>query len=123
MDVQTTIAALREIRRDTTDVITRAALHSLEKNLAPDDADAYQIDILGFDTVLSYLSKTNPEALDLILDPVFDTISDGLNLSRRARCRGIPILKVSAPAHIKARYPKVSHVNAYPTHLLAEYFG
>jgi hypothetical protein len=117
------IATIRNIRRKCVDTPTIYRLLNLEIDAAPAQPEDYTTDVLGFDTVLSYLAKTNPEALALISDPIHETVIDGKRLAESARKRGLPIIKVAAPAHIKARYPKIAYVNAYPVHLLAEHLG
>lgn len=126
-------AELREIRRSITRtpgerIMTRYAtikwLQNLERDVASTTDDAYQgTEIVGYDTVLGYLSKYDPVVMDLTLDPVFDTVADGKALAQKCRARGATILRVAACKHIKQRYPKVTHVNAYPINLLAEHYG
>lgn len=133
MNAQDTTASIRNIRRVLADHVSGKrpaspsmiirAMENLERDLAPDTAESYEIGIVGFDTILSYLSKEDRFTLDMMDDVVFNTIEDGKALSKSARARGLPILKVSAPAAITTRFPKVTHVNAYPTHLLADHFG
>ncbi|TMV08680.1 hypothetical protein FGK63_06040 [Ruegeria sediminis] len=109
MNAQDTISRVRSIRTamhyGMSIGLVQNQLFALERELAPTQKPDFEIGIEGFDTVLSYLSKTNPEALDLIHDPIHDTVKDGKTLAVRARCRGLPVLRVEAPAHIKTRYP------------------
>lgn len=101
----------------------RGMLDRLERDIAPDTPAAYACPVEGFDTVLSYLSKHDQIILELAHDPVRDFIVDGKNLAKCARNRGLPVLRVAAPEAVSVRYRRVTHVNAYPTHLLAEYFA
>ena len=103
---------------------TQIALAVLEHDLAGTETEDFNAcPVEGFDTILSYLSRTNPEAFDLIDEPVHGTITDGLAVSKIARARGLPVLRVTAPPHMQRRFPKAKTVNAYPTHLLVELYG
>lgn len=131
MDATEIIAELRAIR--TTALLTLPygasplpmlrQIENLEVEIAGTDAEDFTCDVVGFDTVLSYLAKTNPEVLDLMPNPVHDTIRDGMIIAAKARARRLPVVKVAACEHMKRRFPKARYVNAYPTHLLVEYFG
>lgn len=101
----------------------RNSLVALERNLPKDSPQDYHLGIEGFDTVMSYIAREEPTLMELALDPVRDHIADGKRIAHVARCRRLPVLKVEAPAPIKQRYGKIKTVNAYPTHLLAEYFS
>ena len=101
----------------------RNSLLVLERNLPRDKPEDYHLGIEGFDTVMSYIAREEPTLMKLALDPVRDHIADGKRIAHVARCRRLPVLKVDAPAPIKQRYSKIKTVNAYPTHLLAEYFS
>lgn len=99
------------------------ALLALEKNIAPDDVDDFcSIDAPQYDTVLGFLAKNDPICLDLMNDPIHDTVIDGRTLSNMSRKRGLPVIKVAAPVHITSRYPKVTHLNAYDVTILADHF-
>ena len=128
MNAEIAIDRIRNVRRNLLTgahpLDADAALAALEHDLAgtkTEDFNACPVE--GFDTILSYLSRTNPEAFDLIDEPVHGTISDGLRIAQYARSRGLPVLRVAAPPHMKRRFPKAKTVNAYPTHLLVEVFG
>ena len=127
MHAEIAIDRIRNIRRNLIGAhpqATDAALAALEHDLAgtkTEDFNACPVE--GFDTILSYLSRTNPEAFSLIDEPVHGTICDGLFVSKCARSRGLPVLRVAAPPHMQRRFPKAKTVNAYPTHLLVEIFG
>ncbi|MER8418759.1 hypothetical protein [Mesorhizobium sp. M1329] len=75
----------------------------------------------GYDTVLNYLARTNPEALDLMGDPVADTQRDGFWLKHQASRRDLQITSVEAPAPLKE--VGIEMVNAYPIELLRERLG
>lgn len=128
MDAMNIIDHLRGIRNDITfggcAYKTSAKIAALEHEIAgtaQEDFNACPVE--GFDTILSYLSRTNPEAFDLIDQPVHGTIRDGVFATKYAHTRGYPVLRVTAPPHMKRRFPKATHVNAYPTHMLVEIFG
>lgn len=70
----------------------------------------------GYDTVLGYLVKHNPEALALIQDPAVDTQRDGFWLTRRTRLYGKEPAKVTAPTVLRSQ--GIETVNAYPVELL-----
>jgi hypothetical protein len=70
----------------------------------------------GYDTVLGYLVKRNPEALELIEDPAEDTKRDGFKLCHMAGQRGCRVVKVAAPPILQER--GITEVNAYPISLL-----
>ncbi|WP_422049749.1 hypothetical protein [Shimia sp.] len=124
MDATNIIARLRDAQRGGfMDHVTAAKLRNLEIELAGTEQEDFTCDIMGYDTVLSYLAKTNPEALELMVNPVHETISVGIDLSKRLHSRGVPIIKVAACEHMKRRFPKARYVNAYPTNELAAYFA
>ena len=127
MNATEIISELRAIRRELLagEIVPTLAIKMLrlEDEIAGRENDDFSCDVLGYDTILSYIAKTNPEAMELIDDPVHGTVCDGLAVSNYLRERGVPILKVAPCAHIKRRYPKVEYVNAYPTSELAAYFG
>lgn len=124
MDATNIIDRLRDAQRHGfMDRVTAAKLRNLEIDLAGTDQESFTCDVLGYDTILSYLAKTNPEALDLMVNPVHETIIDGIRLSKRLHTRGISTIKVAACEHMKRRFPKAKYVNAYPTNELADYFG
>ncbi|MER8385279.1 hypothetical protein NKH14_07105 [Mesorhizobium sp. M1380] len=75
----------------------------------------------GYDTVLSYFARTNPEALDLMGDPIADTQRDGFWLTHQASRRDIQVISVEAPAPLKEI--GIEKVNAYPLELLRERLG
>lgn len=99
-------------------------LDDLEHDLAGTEQEDFDgCPVEGYDTILSYLSRNHPEAFELIDEPVHGTITDGLFVSRKARKRGVPVLRVTAPKHMQRRFPKAKTVNAYPTWFLAEVYG
>lgn len=120
------IAEIRRIRRDMVrnkiGAFTAATrLFALENAAAPCGTnDLVSVEIDGFDTVLGYLAKNDPAQADLTYDLTHDTVAAGKRCATLARARGLPILRVKAPAAVSTRYPKVTKVNAYPVHLLAE---
>lgn len=75
----------------------------------------------GFDTVLGWLAKNNPEALMLMQDPIFDTRRDGFWLMHKAEQEGCKVKKVSAPPIMAEE--GIPTVNAYPNALLERRLG
>ena len=126
MKPQEIIAELRSIRRQTGKLLSnleRQQIENLEIEIAGTEQEDFTSNVVGFETVLSYLAKSNPEALDLMPNPVHETIKEGKIIASWARGRGLPIIKIEACQHMRKRFPKAEYVNAYPTHLLVEYFG
>jgi hypothetical protein len=128
MDAANIIDSLRAIRSSVMygagALNIARCIEALEHEVAGTEPEDFgECPIVGYDTVLSYLSREHPEAFDLIDEPVHGTITDGLLLARKARSRGIPVLRVTAPAHMQRRFPKAKTVNAYPTSFLAEHYG
>lgn len=72
----------------------------------------------GFDTVLGFLSKTQPGIFATIDEPVLATYRDNLWLTMQAHIRGIEVATVEAPEPAKL----LGYVNvlAYPIALLKE---
>jgi hypothetical protein len=75
----------------------------------------------GYETVLGYLSKTDPEALDLMDQDAEATARDGWKLTYLAKRKGLKVVKVRACQHLEAQ--GIFEVNAYPEVLLRERFG
>lgn len=75
----------------------------------------------GYDTILGYLAKHNPEALELIDKDPDATQRDGFWCMHRSRERGITVQKVAAPKFL-AKFG-IDEVNAYPIELLEERFA
>lgn len=74
-----------------------------------------------YDTVLGYLARHVPEALNFdAWDPEL-TKRDGYWLCHRARERGIEVIKVPAPGVMMEQ--GIRTVNAYPVSLLQERLG
>jgi hypothetical protein len=99
------------------------SLADLEVNLPSRDPAAFEtanLDAFGYATVLSYLNDTDPMSLQDLEDPVRDTIAIGRKAAALCLSRGLKIVRVPACDHIKQRYRKVTHVNAYPVGVLAE---
>jgi hypothetical protein len=73
----------------------------------------------GFDTVLGWYAKQDPWAL-LIgeLWTAEHTMRDGYWLSHRCRERGIPVMRVPAPAVLRDQ--GIKQVRAYPVSLIRE---
>ncbi|MGN6548772.1 MAG: hypothetical protein ACTHJ3_02605 [Pararhizobium sp.] len=72
----------------------------------------------GFDTVLGYLVKNNPECLDYMDDPATATMRDGFWLTHQSSRRSLPVVKVPAPAALGEL--GITEVNAYAISLLEE---
>jgi hypothetical protein len=105
-------AAVLEIARE---------LHALERDTPSREPEAFEtpnLDAFGYATVLGYLNVEAPWFLMNMEDPVRDTIVLGQRVSRFCARNGVKVVRVEACEHVKARYAKVTHVNAYPTHVL-----
>lgn len=75
----------------------------------------------GYDTVLGYLAKTNPEALAIMDKEAEATLRDGWMLTAVAKSQGIKPVKVRACQFLEAQ--GIFEVNAYPVHLLKQRLG
>lgn len=75
----------------------------------------------GFDTILGYLSKNQPDIIELMEDPIADTQRDGYWLMHRTKEAQILPEKVKAPACCLGI--GITEVNAYPVWLLEKRFG
>lgn len=99
------------------------ALNNLETAAPSRDPAAFEapnLDAFGYATVLSYLNDEDPLTLAALADPVRDTIGLGVKATALCHARGLKVIKIPACEHVKARYAKVTHVNAYPVAVLAE---
>lgn len=72
----------------------------------------------GYDTVVGYLAKHDPDQLRALRDPVNDTSRAGFWCKARTEREGYCVVKVPAPPAIVAR--GITELNAYPTSVLAE---
>lgn len=75
----------------------------------------------GYDTVLGYTFRNNPEALDLMDPSPQSTVDDGFWLTHECRRRGVTPIKVTAPMVLQRE--GIIEVNAYPLHILARRLG
>jgi hypothetical protein len=75
----------------------------------------------GYDTVLGFLARTNPEALALLDEDPECTKVDGIWLRERAKMRNLFVTRVEAPAFLQQF--GIREVHAYPVDLLAERLG
>jgi hypothetical protein len=75
----------------------------------------------GWDTVLGYIAKTNPDLFELMDKVPESTLRDGFWLTHRCRERGVKPIKV--PACHWLRKAGVEAVNAYPVELLERRLG
>jgi hypothetical protein len=75
----------------------------------------------GYDTVLGFLARTNPEALCILDEDPEATRSDGIWLRARAQVLRMFVVKVVAPAFLQDF--GIREVHAYPVELLAERLG
>lgn len=73
---------------------------------------------VNFDTVLGYLAKTNPESLDILEDPIFDTRRDSFWL--KAQCTKRNLQCVSVSASLAEKELGIVNVMAFPLELLDE---
>lgn len=75
----------------------------------------------GYDTILGYLAKEQPEILSLLEGAEKDgTLRDGFWLTNKCRQLGYAVIKVRAPEIL--RNQGIDFVNAYPVSLLRERF-
>ena len=74
----------------------------------------------GYDTVLGYLAKNDPQTLSLIEDVCEGTRRDGFWLANRAAGQQI---SVPAPKALRDCHKGIQYVNAYPLWLLARRLG
>lgn len=72
----------------------------------------------GYQTVLGWLAENNPEALDLLYDPIMDTHVDDRWLLKQARLRGYTTAQVQASQ--VERLAGIMGVTAYPLTLILE---
>lgn len=70
----------------------------------------------GYDTIVGYLAKNDPDQLRSLRDPVNDTSRDGFACKHKAERQGYSVYKVSAPSALVAR--GITELNAYPEHIL-----
>ena len=96
-------------------------LRDLERDTPSREPEAFvtpNLDAFGYATVLGYLSVEAPLSLLNMDDPVRETIELGQRVSRFCARNGVKVVRVEACEHVKARYAKVTHVNAYTNHVL-----
>ena len=74
----------------------------------------------GYDTVLGYLAKHQPDTVLGMTDPVSGTINDGRRMRDMAARLGAQVIKV--PASVAVASVGADSVNAYPTEILSRYF-
>lgn len=75
----------------------------------------------GYDTVIGWLAKNKPHIVELMSDPVHDTMADGRLLAKTCKDRGIEAVKVDAPLiFVKEGFHVI---NSYPIRLLEERFN
>ena len=72
----------------------------------------------GYNTVVGYLAKHDPDQLRTLRDPVNDTSRDGFWCKARTKRKGYRVIKVQAPPALVAR--GITELNAYPNSVLAE---
>jgi hypothetical protein len=75
----------------------------------------------GWDTVLGYIAKANPDLFELMDKVPSSTLRDGYWLTHRCREQGVVPLKV--PACHWLRKAGIEQVNAYPLSLLEKRLG
>ena len=72
----------------------------------------------GFDTVVGYLSKTQPGIFRTIDEPVLSTYRDNIWLTMQSHVRGLETISVPAPAIVSMI--GFDTIRAYPVDLLRE---
>lgn len=124
--------AASHIAQDPRDPECRATLRKLLADASAeldrlDGISGHRVDLRylspvppGYDTILGYLAKVNPEMLELIDKDPEATQRDGFWLPHQAKKRGMAVIKVDACLWLSKF--GVSAVNAYPVSLLAERF-
>lgn len=75
----------------------------------------------GYETILGFMDKYLKHELDLLEDPVQNTVTDGFKLTRACREAGVPVVSVDAPEICQRA--GVTSVNAYPLNFLIKHFG
>lgn len=75
----------------------------------------------GYDTVMGYLAKNQPEALQFDMWDAEGTQRDGFWCKHQCTKRGLPVCKVPAPAVFDGEGFEL--VNAYPVEILSERLG
>jgi hypothetical protein len=92
-------------------------------NATPDLESLYTSPNLpeGYDTVLGYLSRERPEIVDLMSDPIGDTLKDSFTLKADCVKDDATVETVDAPPALRER--GIMQINAYPLEYLATRFG
>lgn len=105
---------------DALDNYTRLAKAILEQDCANDELShdelksKYQSDCQpGYDTIVGYLSKVYPEVLDLLEDPMRDTVALGKAVASEEDARAMPVY---APDCFKKRGCHI--INSYPIRVI-----
>lgn len=128
-DLQAELRAMREAQEDTAEVDHLFTQHGegLPWVEAPGITDTFRgtfvsVDLpVGYDTVLGYLARVNPWALQADLWDPEATKRDGFWCKHRACERGIRVVKVEASEVLQDQ--GIYEVNAYPVSLLSERMG
>lgn len=75
----------------------------------------------GYDTALGYLSRERPEIIDLMSDPIGDTLKESFALKADCVKNDATVETVDAPPALRER--GIMQINAYPLEYLAARFG
>lgn len=74
----------------------------------------------GYETILGYLAKSDPELLAYLVERPEDTQRDGFKLTHWCRVEGLRVHKVEASPWLRRQ--GILTVNAYPVELLQRRF-
>ena len=72
----------------------------------------------GYDTVLGYLSREQPEIINLMSEPIGDTLTDSLSLKAKCVKDDAAVETVDAPPALLER--GITQINAYPVEYLVD---
>ena len=74
----------------------------------------------GYDTVLGYLAREQPEIINLMSEPIGDTLKDSLSLKAKCVKADTLVETVDAPPALRER--GIMQINAYPLDYLVDRF-
>ena len=77
--------------------------------------------LLDFDTVVGWLSKNRPDAIESSFDVVTETIKDGMTIARICRKENVRIEAAEAPEVFKEM--GIRSINQYPNYVIERHFA